>query len=528
MFTIRPPAVFWMGLAFGVALSGCGLKAKRADLVLVNGAEPESLDPAILTGQPEVRLANALFEGLTTFDRKGRSVPGMAESWTISSDRKTYTFRLRADAKWSDGVPVTAGDFVASWRRMLTPATAAPNNYQLFYVRNAKAFANGKLADFSQVGVRALDDRTLEVQLGNPTPFFLDLCATPPLQPVPLRVIEREGDDWIKPGRIVTNGAYLLEAWRINDRIRLRRNPLYWDRAHVALETVDVLPIAKANVAFNFYASGEADVMLDKGVVPPSLLDELKRRPDFHAAPFLGSYFVRFNCVKGPFADERVRQAFALAVDRERIVKKITRAGELPAATLVPPGVAGYHAPAGLGYDPEKARALLAEAGYPGGRGFPLARYLFSEGELNEAIAVELQNMWSQTLGVQVALTRQEWKVYLNSLNSLDYDLARSTWVGDYPDPNTFLDMFLTGGGNNRTGWSNPAYDGLIAQAAAEGDAARRFAILAQAEEMLVARQAVVCPLYFYVGIQLYDPKRVGGIEPNVLDEHPIRLMERH
>jgi len=528
MFTIRPPAVFWMGLAFGVALSGCGLKAKRADLVLVNGAEPDSLDPAIITGQPEGRVVNALFEGLTTFDRKGRSVPGMAESWTISPDRKTYTFRLRADAKWSDGVPVTAGDFVASWRRMLTPATAAPNNYQLFYVRNAKAFADGKLADFSQVGVRALDDRTLEVQLGNPTPFFLDLCATPPLQPVPLRVIEREGDDWIKPGRIVTNGAYLLEAWRINDRIRLRRNPLYWDRAHVALETVDVLPIAKANVAFNFYASGEADVMLDKGVVPPSLLDELKRRPDFHAAPFLGSYFVRFNCVKGPFADERVRQAFALAVDRERIVKKITRAGELPAATLVPPGVAGYHAPAGLGYDPEKARALLAEAGYPGGRGFPLARYLFSEGELNEAIAVELQNMWSQTLGVQVALTRQEWKVYLNSLNSLDYDLARSTWVGDYPDPNTFLDMFLAGGGNNRTGWSNPAYDGLIAQAAAEGDAARRFAILAQAEEMLVARQAVVCPLYFYVGIQLYDPKRVGGIEPNVLDEHPIRLMERH
>jgi len=183
MFTIRPPAVFWMGLAFGVALSGCGLKAKRADLVLVNGAEPDSLDPAIITGQPEGRVVNALFEGLTTFDRKGRSVPGMAESWTISPDRKTYTFRLRADAKWSDGVPVTAGDFVASWRRMLTPATAAPNNYQLFYVRNAKAFADGKLADFSQVGVRALDDRTLEVQLGNPTPFFLDLCATPPLQP---------------------------------------------------------------------------------------------------------------------------------------------------------------------------------------------------------------------------------------------------------------------------------------------------------------------------------------------------------
>jgi oligopeptide transport system substrate-binding protein len=527
MASNRPSAIFWMGLFLGFFLSGCELKEKRADLVLVNGAEPESLDPAIITGQPEGRVVNALFEGLTTFNRQGRAVPGVAESWTISPDRRTYTFRLRADAKWSDGVPVTAGDFVASWRRTLTPATAASYSYQLFYVRNAKAFADGKLADFSQVGVRALDDRTLEVRLENPTPFFLDLCATPPLQPVPLRVIERAGDDWIKPGRIVTNGAYLLDAWRINDRIRLRKNPLYWDRAHVALETVDVLPIAKANVAFNFYASGEADVLLDKGVVPPALLDELKRRPDFHSAPFLGSYFLRFNCAKGPFADERVRRAFAMAVDRERIVKKITRAGELPAATLVPPGVAGYHAPAGVGYDPGKARELLAEAGYPGGRGFPLARYLFSEGELNEAIAVELQNMWSETLGVQVALTRQEWKVYLNSLNSLDYDLARSTWVGDYPDPNTFLDMFLTGGGNNRTGWSDAAYDGLIAQAAAEGDPARRFAILAQAEELLVLRRAVVCPLYFYVGIQLYDAKRVGGIESNVLDEHPIRLMER-
>jgi oligopeptide transport system substrate-binding protein len=517
-----------MGVTLAFALVGCGLKEKRADLVLVNGAEPESLDPAIITGQPEGRVVNALFEGLTTFNRQGHAVPGVAESWTISPDRRTYTFHLRADAKWSDGAPVTAADFVASWRRTLDPATAASYNYQLFYVENAKSFADGKIADFSRVGVRALDDRTLEVRLENPTPFFLDLCATPPLQPVPVRVIEQAGDDWIKPGHIVNNGAYLLEAWRINDRIRLRKNPLYWDRAHVALETVDVLPISKANVAFNFYASGEADVMLDKGVVPSALLDELKKRPDFHAAPFLGSYFVRFNCAKGPFADERVRRAFALAVDRERIVKKITRAGELPATTLVPPGVAGYHSPAGLGYDPEKARALMAEAGYPGGKGFPLTtRYLFSEGELNEAIAVELQSMWSQTLGVQVSLARQEWKVYLNSLNSLDYDLARSTWVGDYPDPNTFLDMFLTGGGNNRTGWSDPAYDGLIAQAAAEGDAAKRFAILARAEEMLVARQAVICPLYFYVGIQLYDPKRVGGIEPNVLDEHPIRLMER-
>ncbi|MDD5200457.1 MAG: peptide ABC transporter substrate-binding protein [Terrimicrobiaceae bacterium] len=514
-------------LLAGLLLSGCDRKDGRADLVFINGAEPESLDPAVITGQPEGRVVSALFEGLTRFDRHARAVPGTADSWTISPDGRTYTFHLRADAKWSDGAPVMAGDFVDSWRRVLTPATAAANNYQLFYLKNAKAFADGKLKDFAQVGVRAIDDRTLEVQLEYPTPFFLELCAGSPLLPVPMRLIERAGDDWIKPGRIVNNGAYLLNAWRINDRIRLRKNPFYWDRDHVALETVDVLPISKANVAFNFYASGEADLMLDKGLAPTALLDELKRRPDFHSAPFLATYFLRFNCNAGPFRDARVRRAFALAVDKQRLVQKITRGGERPAASLVPPGIAGYVPPEGVAYDPAGARRLLAEAGYPNGRGFPLVRYLYSESELNEALAVELQSMWRDALGVQVALTRQEWKVYLNSMNSLDYDICRSSWVGDYPDPNTFLDMFLTGGGNNRTGWGDAAYDALIASAASEADPKRRFATLAQAEDFLIAKEFVVCPLYFYVGIQLYDPRRVRGIEPNVLDEHPIRLMER-
>lgn len=492
---------------------------------MLNGAEPETLDPAIITGQPEMRIVESLFEGLTAFNRQGRAVPGVAESWTISPDAKTYTFKLRPDAKWSDGAPVTAQDFVASWHRTLTPETAASYNYQLFYVRNAKDFADGKLKDFAQVGVRAIDDRTLEVRLENPTPFFLDLCATPALDPVPLKAIERYGDDWIKPGRIVGNGAYVLVDWRINDRIRLRKNPYYWDRGQVALETVDLLPISKANVAYNFYASGEADLALDKGLTPTALLDELKKRPDFHAAPFLGSSFLRFNCAHGPFTDERVRLAFSMAVDRERIVKKITRAGELAAVTLVPPGLAGYPAPEGVRYDPQAARALLAAAGHPDGRGLPLIRYLYNEAELNEAVAIELQSMWQDVLGVQVSLARQEWKVYLNSMNSLDYDICRSSWVGDYPDPNTFLDMFLTGGGNNRTGFSDASYDRSIADAAREPDPKKRFEILAGAEQMLIAKKAVICPLYFYVGIQLYDPKKVAGLEPNLLDDHPIRLM---
>ena len=331
----------------------------------------------------------------------------------------------------------------------------------------------------------------------------------------------------IKPGRIVNNGAYALESWRINDKIRLRKNPHYWDRQNVALETIDVLPISDANVAFNFYASGLADLVMDKGLAPPALLDDLKKRPDFHAAPFLGIYFLRYNCARGPFADERVRRAFSLAVDKKRIVEKITRAGEPPAPGFVPPGIPGYEGTEGLPHDPAEATRLLAEAGYPGGKGFPNATYLYSKSELNEAIAVELQNMWRETLGVNVNLVRQEWKVYLNSLSLLDYDIARSSWVGDYPDPNTFLDMFVTGGGNNRTGWSSPEYDSLISEAAREADPKRRFETMRRAEDLLVQKAVPVCPLYYYVGIQLYDPAELGGIRANVLDEHSLRRIYR-
>ncbi len=508
-----------------VTSGGCDRSGDRADLVFINGAEPETLDPAIITGQPEGRIVNALFEGLTSYDRTGTAVPGVAESWTISPDGRVYTFTLRPDAKWSDGRQVTAKDFVRSWQRTLTPATGSAYNYQLYYVKNAQAFADGEITDFSQVGVKAVDDLTLRVELTNPTPFFLGLAAFPTLYPVPVDLIDRVGDDWVKPEHLVNNGAYLLEDWRLNDRIRLRKNPTYWNAETVALETVDVLPINQANTAFNFYESGVADLAIDKGLMPPALLEDLKKRPDFHSAPFLGTFFLRFNCVTGPFADERVRRAFSLAVDKRRIVEKITRAGELPAGTLVPPGIEGYVSPDGLAFDPDQAAALLADAGYPGGQGFPLVRYLYNESEQNQAIAVELQAMWRDALGVTVNLNRQEWKVYLNSMNELDYDICRSSWVGDYPDPNTFLDLFLTGGGNNRTGWSSPAYDKLIAEAAETVDPTARFDVLKKAERLLVAEATPICPIYFYVGIQLYDADRIGGIEPNVLDEHPIKSM---
>ncbi len=506
--------------------AGCGdLAWDRADLVFLNGSEPETLDPAGITGQPEGRLANSLFEGLMAFDKTGTAGPGVAERWEISEAGKRYTFYLRNNARWSNGDPVTAHDFVSSWVRTLTPATASEYSYQLHYIKNGRAFNEGAITDPAQLGVRAVDDHTLVVDLENPTAFFLDLCAFTTLLPVHVKSVEALGDDWTRPGNLISNGAYMLTHWRLNDRLRLEKNPHYWAQDRVRMETIDVLPISHGNTAFNFYVSGRADLMLDKNLVPPALLDALKERDDFHSAPFLGTYFLRFNATRPPFDDPRVRMAFALVVNRDSIVEKITRAGELTAYSLVPPGTAGYEPPDGPRLDLARARALLAEAGFPDGKGFPRVDYLYTQGELNQAVAVELQAMFRQELGITMELKRQEWKVYLNSMSGLNYDIARSSWIGDYNDPNTYLDMFVTDGGNNRTGWADARYDTLIAQAAAELDEEKRFALFHEAERILISEQAVVCPLYFYVGIQLYDPKRLGGIEANLLDEHPLKEM---
>ncbi len=508
-------------------LSSCAPSERKADFTFLNGTEPESLDPAIITGQSEGRIISALFEGLTAHDPQACVVPGVAERWKISSDGKRYTFHLRSNAFWSNGDPLTARDFVDSWRRTLDPTTASEYAYQLYYIRNAEAFNAGKLEDFSQVGVHATDNHTLIVELSNPTPFFIDLCGFPTLMPLHVKSIEKHGDNWIKPGNLISNGAYILEDWRINHRIRLRANPHYWDRSHVDLQTVDILPTNKANTAFNLYHSGAADLLLDKGLVPVMLLDSLRKRADFHTSPFLGNYFYRFNVTRKPFNDPRVRKAFAMATNKQRIVHEITRAGEQPADSLVPHGIPGYTPPQGLSYDPETARKLLSEAGFPDGKGFPSIFLLFNSSDQNEAIATLIQDMLKKELSISVQLSQQEMKVYLNSMSRLDYDFCRASWVGDYNDPNTFLDMFVTNGGNNRTGWSNAKYDSLIRMAAAELNPQKRMEIFQQAETILCRDELPILPLYYYVGIQFYDAAKITGIHPNVLDDHPLKYIRR-
>jgi oligopeptide transport system substrate-binding protein len=499
-----------------------------ADLVIVNGGEPESLDPAIVTLAADMRITKALFEGLLRLDGKtGRPAPGWAESWDLSLDGKIYTFHLRTNATWSTGEPLTAEDVLYSWRRALNPATAADYAGQLFYIRNAEAFYTGKLTGPAQLGLQAVDAHTFRVELNYPLAFFLDLCCFPTLAIVPRQVIESRGDRWLAAQPLPSSGPYELAAWRLNDKVRLRKNPRYWDAPRTRSELVDVLPTTSPNTALNFYETGVADVIWDKDLVPIELMDVLRKRPDFHNFDFLGTYFYRFNVTRKPFDDPRVRKAFALATDRERIVRKLTFGGEKPAFHFVPDGVANYQSPPGLRFDPARGRELLAQAGFPAGKGFPRFQYLFFSAaggaKLQGQIVVELQQMWRDELGVDMQLRQIERKIFYAAQSRLDYDVAASSWVGDYNDANTFLDLYTSDSGNNRTGWKNPHYDSLILEANRLTDLNRRAELFRQAENLLIAEEVPIVPLYFYAGFVYFNDNKIKGIYPNILDEHPIQ-----
>lgn len=512
-------------LALCGLLAACGPQKPRAELILIQSAEPDAIDPALAADQASLRIAFALFEGLCRYDADGLPEPGMAERWDVSPDAQTYTFHLRGGVKWTDGRPVTAQDFVRSWLRVLDPDTGSDYCNLLHVIRGAQAFTEGKNTDPASVGIRALDARTLEVRLENPTPYFIDLCAFSTFAPVPADVLERHGTAWIKPANLVCNGSYTLEDWRIDDHIRLKRNPGYWDAANVPIGTIEVKPVPDANTALNLFHAGQCDLIMDKGMVPASLAGALKKQPWFHTAPLLGTWFIRFNTTRAPFTDARVRQAFALAVDKRRIVQDITQLGETAADSLTPPGTGhGYVPPPGLAHDVARARQLLAEAGFPDGKGFPLVEYLYIPQPVERSIAVELQAMWQKNLGVTVNLKKQEQKIWLSSMRQLDYDLCRSSWVGDYNDPGTFLDLFLSESGTNYTGWKNADYDALRAAAAREPDEAKRNAHFARAEQLLIREHTAILPVYFYVGIHFYRD-RLTGIHPNLIDDHPFRCM---
>ncbi|HEY5232449.1 MAG TPA: peptide ABC transporter substrate-binding protein [Verrucomicrobiae bacterium] len=529
-FFSRARFVFF--LAACVLISGCGRHEPPADITIINQAEPETLDPALLTGIPEMRIDVGLFEGLARLGPKtAQPIPGLAKSWEISPDGIIYTFHLRTNLVWSTGEPITADDVVYSWIRTLAPATASDYAGQLFYVTNAEDFNAGKIQDPSPVGIHALDKFTVRVELNSSVPFFLDICAMPLTYVVPRQTIEKYGDRWLMARPLPASGPYELAYWRLNDKVRLIKNPRYWDAANTQSDIIDILPIGSPSTAFDLYEQGAVDIIWDKEVVPAELLDILRKRPDVHPFNYLAIYWVSFNVTRKPFDNPLVRKALALAVDRERIVKKVMRGGERPISHLVPDGTANYTSPPGLDYNPALAKKLLAEAGYPGGRGFPRFEYIFNApagggDKVHEDIAIELQQMWHDTLGINMDLRQVEWKVWLSETAHLDYDAGRGDWIGDYDDANTFLDLFLSNSGNNRTGWKNARYDGLVSEANAQTDLKKREELFQQAEGILIQDELPIIPLYIYAGINYYHTN-ITGIYQNILDDHPLNYIRK-
>lgn len=496
-----------------------------------NGAEPETLDPHIMTGVPEHRLASAIFEGLVgQHPQTLQPIPAVAERWEVSADGLTYTFHLRGDAKWSDGSPVLAADFAGSWERVLRPATASQYAYMLYPVKNAEAYNKQGAEDekgakrpavaWEAVGVQVKDPRTLVVTLERPCAYFLDLVAFETAFPVPLELVRKHGDRWVRAGTIVGNGPFKVVEWSPNQRIVLEKNEHYWDAAGVRLTKVTVLPFEDLETVYKLFQSGQCDWMDD---VPVAKIDEVKRLPEYYTAPYLGTYFYRFNVTKKPFDDPRVRRALSMAIDRQQITRDLLKAGQVPATWFVP-ATPGYTPATGLPYDRDAARKLLAEAGFPDGKGFPTVELLYNTLEAHKLVAENVVQQWRENLGITVSLRNSEWKVYLNDVQHLQYSIARAAWIGDYTDPNTFLDMFVTGGGNNQTGWSNARYDGLIAAAARELDRTKRAALLREAEQLLIEQELPIIPVYIYVKKGLLSAK-VCGFHENIRDQHPLQFV---
>ncbi len=516
-------------LAAGAALSPAAraqdagptpLPPEKQVFVFNVNAEPETLDPTIMTGVPEHTLATALFEGLCIHHPETlEPLPGAAESWEISPDRLTYTFKLRANGSWTNGDPVTAQDFVWSFRRAVDPATASQYAYMLYPIKNAEAINKKKITGLENLGIAAPDPQTVVITLERVCAYFLDLCCFETLMPVHRATVEKHKDQWIRPEHIVNNGPFVLKEWKPREHLILERNPKYWNAAQVRLTRIRALTIDDNDVAYNKYLAGECDWIR---TVPVPRIDEIKRHPDYFAFPYLGSYFYRVNTTKSPFNDLRVRKAFALSIDREVICRDVTKAGEIPAGGHVPPGIPGYASIEGLKFDRKEARRLLAEAGFPEGKGFPKVDLLYNTSESHKQIAEAIVQMWKENLGVTVGLYNTEWKVYLDNVDHLNYQIARAGWIGDYTDPNTFLDMFVTDGGNNNTGWSNPRYDGLIAQAANEPDPKKRMDQFREAERILCQEELPILPIYYYVNKGMIRAT-VQGWYPNIRDHHPFQ-----
>jgi oligopeptide transport system substrate-binding protein len=493
-----------------------------------NGPEPESLDPQRARSDNALNVLRDLFEGLTAVGPGGTSVPAAAESWTVSADGREYRFRLREGLRWSNGDPLVAADFVAGMRRLVDPQTASQYAQVLEPVVNARAIVRGDKPP-SELGVTAPDERTVVVRLANPTPYVLGLMSHPSTFPVHGPTLAQYGTSFAQPGRMVSNGAFVLEEWVVGSSMTARRNRQYWDDTHTRIERVRYLHTNDAGTEFRQYRAGDIDVSY---VVPPQQYAWIQQHlpGELHVSPQLGTYYYGFNLTRPPFKDNAgLRRALSMVIDRERLTAAVTGVGETPAYSFVPRGIADY-TPQQFDYASRpyadrvrEAREIYRRAGYSAER--PLhVEIRYNSGELHNRLAVAIAAMWKDALGVETTLYAEEFRALLQSIQArTETQVFRSSWIGDFNDPYSFAQLLQSDFGINLTGYSNPRYDALLAEAVQQPDAAHRRSLLEQAERVMLADHPLL-PIYFYVNKHLVKPY-VRGWSDNVMNVQYSRQL---
>ncbi len=496
----------------------------RATFRFAQGPEPRTLDPAFITDAYASFIAANLFEGLLVWNSAGTELlPGLAARHELGEDGASYTFHLRTDAIWSNGDPVTATDFVVAWRRVLDPEGGSPYAALLYPIRGARELHQGEVRDAALLGVEARDRHTLHVSLKHPSPWFPAICAHSITAPVNARALKRHGYAWTRPENIVVNGAFTLHEWTQGKELILARNPYYYDANAVKLDRVVARVEASPEDVLAAYETGQLDwTGHAAGLLPLDRLGELAGRPDARVHPQLGTSWFTLNTSEAPFSDVRVRRALNLALNREDLVSLI---GPLGVATsrFVPPGMPDYESPRGPSFDPEGARGLLAEAGFAGGQDFPTIELAVDDRNVHKKVAHWVAASWREHLGVETTVFSRVWGVHADAVEKRDFQVARSGWLGDYPDPSNFLELFLSDNAFNSAQWSDRAYDGMVRESGRTADSSSRLRLLAEAEAMLL-EEAPIVPLFHFGAISLLRPT-VKGYVDNSLDVHLLKYL---
>ena len=507
-------------------------KNKRTQILRISQpVDVAVIDPAKSAVIEESNVIEQMYEGLVVYGPKDAlPKPGAASEWKISKDLKTYTFRIRKNAKWSDGSDLYAKDFVYAWKRILTPQTGSPWAYMIFNVKNARDFYEGKLKDFNQVGIRALADKVLEVKLEKPQPYFLNWLCHSSMSPFKEESSgASKARDPMKTGLVVSNGAFIITGHQPKEKVVLKPNGFYWDAKSVSLDEVDFYPVENENTGLKMYETGLLDI--HGAGIPSDKVTFLMGRKDFYRSNYLGVYFYRFNTKRKPFDDVLVRRALDMAVDKKIITDKIMRGGQNPAYNIVPQGISWYDPPQGVGYDPSEAREILRKAGYcvkglksKGCRKFPGFEILFNTQGNHRLIAEAMQAMFHENLGVSdIKLVNMDFRTVRARIKEGDYDISRGGWIGDFIDPATFIGLWTQGSGNNDTGWSDKKFEKLISQADMTIDLKKRADLFASSEKIL-NQELPFLPVYFFVRLYL-KKDYVKDYYSNILDKHQLKYV---